>query len=514
MDNDNKIEKDELAVKTHSEVLLFLNDELEKLQQDSKKKSYNLEEEFAKTKKNKSPFVGILLAVCFLCVGGIAFVMNSVIVRHNQEIKVDLQNFDDLNLKTLLDSVSKVQANYDEAVKNKVAVQSEMETKFSQALSTKEDLLFVMESSRMTSREKELKRKELEKDYESQIRTIRESYEPQLAAIDSEIKTYSDQLAQFDTAKVESAREQEKALDAERQIQAIERQKIIDDYESKLSETRNSIVEIQKTNAENLRKSVNQLNQEHKLELAAYDPVINDELADSIIESVNQQAAEVFDSVSIKEKKNVTDDKFLEAIKDFQKLYDDYSYLDQKLAALPQKNSIVQYRKTSDSLVNEMGTVLVESNAAMVEDKKQLRNQISDYKNQISDYREEISGYKEQIEDFGNQLENEYTWFGDCLEGILAFANTNAVVLQVNDYDDTAVYVAKKARYLIPEDTGIGAEIRSQKSIRGRIYREVSEDPDDDDYFYFVPDRDRNGNRIEIDFETITPGTAIKLLSK
>ena len=93
------------------------------------------------------------------------------------------------------------------------------------------------------------------------------------------------------------------------------------------------------------------------------------------------------------------------------------------------------------------------------------------------------------------------------------FAKTNAVVLQVNAEDDIAIYVAKKARYLIPAEEGLGAEIRTDQTVKGRIYREVYEG-EEDDYFYFVPSLDKDGNPVEIDFSTILPGTAVKLLSK
>ena len=120
---------------------------------------------------------------------------------------------------------------------------------------------------------------------------------------------------------------------------------------------------------------------------------------------------------------------------------------------------------------------------------------------------------KEQIATAEKTLDDEYVWFGDCLEGILDFAKTNAVVLQVNAEDDIAIYVAKKARYLIPAEDGLGAEIRTEQTVKGRIYREVYEG-EEDDYFYFVPNTDKDGNPVEIDFSTILPGTAVKLLSK
>ena len=120
MDNDIKIKESKNQI--HKDVLLFLNKELEQIQQTSDNNAYNLEAEYEKTKKNKSPFTYIVLFICFFCVAGIALIMNAVISKQNENITVNLQEFDDLNLRTLLDTVSKVQNSYDQAVQEKTNV--------------------------------------------------------------------------------------------------------------------------------------------------------------------------------------------------------------------------------------------------------------------------------------------------------------------------------------------------------------------------------------------------------
>ena len=63
MDNDIKIKESKNQI--HKDVLLFLNKELEQIQQTSDNNTYNLEEEYGKTKNNKSPFTYIVLFICF-----------------------------------------------------------------------------------------------------------------------------------------------------------------------------------------------------------------------------------------------------------------------------------------------------------------------------------------------------------------------------------------------------------------------------------------------------------------
>ena len=55
MDNDNKITKiseEQKANQIHNEVMLFLGKELERIHQTSSEQTYNIENEYAKSKKN------------------------------------------------------------------------------------------------------------------------------------------------------------------------------------------------------------------------------------------------------------------------------------------------------------------------------------------------------------------------------------------------------------------------------------------------------------------------------
>ena len=143
MGNDNKINQND---QRHKVVLLFLNDELNRLQTVNSSNSYDLEKEYAKTKKNKSLFSTLLLAgsmvVVFLLAWGITAYINS----KNQEITVNLEEFEGLNVKNLLDSVSKVQANYDNAMKNRTNIISDRDIALKNAEEKRERELFLIDS--------------------------------------------------------------------------------------------------------------------------------------------------------------------------------------------------------------------------------------------------------------------------------------------------------------------------------------------------------------------------------
>lgn len=92
MDNDDKIKTGRVSKKSeeqesnqiHKEVMLFLGDELERIHKGTSDQSYNIEEEYAKSKKNHSPFSALMLLGCFLLVFAIAFFMTKKISSNNQ----------------------------------------------------------------------------------------------------------------------------------------------------------------------------------------------------------------------------------------------------------------------------------------------------------------------------------------------------------------------------------------------------------------------------------------------
>ena len=215
MDNDNKIEANELtSAQRHKDVLLFLNKELDNLQMHSGTAStYNLEKEYAKTKKNKSPFVFFMILACVLFTVGIAFILRYTINKQNQSIEINLEEFDSLNLKALLDSVTKVQDKYDNAVKKRDQAIAQMENEIKMAETKRDDDLFVLESVQLVDDTAFASRKRnIIAEYEEKVAAIKAQYEEKLVVLEADVEKYKKELASYDASKIESAKELEKAL--------------------------------------------------------------------------------------------------------------------------------------------------------------------------------------------------------------------------------------------------------------------------------------------------------------
>ena len=297
MDNDNKIEANELtSAQRHKDVLLFLNKELDNLQMHSGTAStYNLEKEYAKTKKNKSPFVFFMILACVLFTVGIAFILRYTINKQNQSIEINLEEFDSLNLKALLDSVTKVQDKYDNAVKKRDQAIAQMENEIKMAETKRDDDLFVLESVQLVDDTAFASRKrKIIAEYEEKVAAIKAQYEEKLVVLEADVEKYKKELASYDASKIESAKELEKAVSSERSVQEMERKRLVASYEERISQLEEEIKVYTSNNS--VRSAVKQVTSKYAKEIERLDPVIKDAQAKEIEKEYKFKLISAFDA--------------------------------------------------------------------------------------------------------------------------------------------------------------------------------------------------------------------------
>lgn len=497
MGNDNKITEEEKSNQIHKEVMLFLGKELERIHQTSSEQTYNIEKEYAKTRKNHSPFSALMLIGCFLVVLAIAFIITKTISSKNEDISVSVAAFDDLNLKNLLNTVGAAQTNYENAVKKRATIEGDMAVKLKTAEETRTNDLFVIESmTRLTNKKRAELEAEAEKKYKEALVAIHDEYEGQLVQADKEIQEYKSQLAEFDAAKVQAAQEKEKALDSERRVKELEQKKIRDQYELRISDLNQKLADTQKRSSEDMRRAVGSVSEQYQAEIALLDPRLNDSKANRIIAETKNSSAVDFNGASALNARGISSTQLTGAMNNYQKLYDDYKYLDKALVALPQKNSIPSYVAASRKLVNQMGAAFSNTAVSLYNENAELTGKINS-----------LSG---ELAESQKQIKLQQASYEVAYDNLLSLAKTNAVLVYATNYENMRVYIAEKARYLITEN-GADAEFKADKTIKGKIFRDQESE---EDSFYFVVGNDKNGNRFEVNFEAIVPGTPVKILSK
>ena len=494
MDNDIKIKK-ELS-QTHKDVMLFLNDELSLLQKENAISSYNLDEEYAKTKKNKSLFSFFILTGCLIVVLLVSWGLKKNIDTKNENITINLEEFDNLNLKGLLDSVFKVQGNYDNAIKEKSRIVSQKELELQDAQTKLDNELFLIDSLKLSSKKEIARRKtQAEDEYKKNVEEINLKYDEQIAAIEAEANEYKLQLAEYDTAKIESAKEQEKLLNSERQVQELERKKLIKEYEDRLSAVNADFTEYKETSNRRMKNSVTEVAKKYQAEIDALDPVIKNTEADKLISVYkNDTNALKFDSQNYLTQDLVSDELAASALEKGQEIYNKYELLNNVIASIPQKHSIPSYVAASKYYVNELSKGFADSTVQMYNEKVEI----------IQDFTNQVINLEKQVETEKQLNKNQETTYKGIIENFLLLNKWNAIVISAKSKDSIDVYVRSDAVESLFVDNKVEAEIT--KVVKGTITNNL------DGSFTFVPHKtDKNGDPIEFDLALVTNGAQVKL---
>jgi len=474
--------------------------------------------------------------------------MTTVITTKDKNITVEMNVFDDLNLKDLLDSVSKIQGNYDSAVNQRLTLINEKDANLKNAEAKREQDIFVIKSMKLPAKEEKSRISDIEEEYNLSLQTIQSNYEAKMTVIEASIKEYEAQLAEYDSTKVQAAQEQERLLNSERRVQELERRKLTQQYESQIADLEKTIEELRSENSESVFKSVSSVSSKYQKEIDGLDPKISDKKADFIVSDFRNNKFLDFSSEAAIA--SSSDAIVTSAFEDYQTAYDNYIYLYSIISSIPQKNTIPLFVATSKNLVNKMGETFSQATLALEEDKLSLTGQVNnleaevdnletdvdkltdDYNsltdeyNLLSDqYSKMEEQYKLEIEEAQAKFEEEKVLlqkdleeqtqlqkaqklaFENCLSGIITSAKAQAAVISAAEKDDIRIFVLPEVAATIPA-TGANAEIKAGKSIKGSIVKAS------DEYFKFIPAKDKNGNTIDFDFSTVKQGLIVKLSIK
>ena len=521
MDNDNKIKASgknmQNSDQRHKEVLLFLNDELNRLQTVNSSNSYDLEKEYAKTKKNKSLFVFLLLAISILVVFLASWIITAGINKQNEEITVNLQECEGLNVKNLLDSVSKVQANYDTAMKNKMNIISDRDIAINKAEEKRDSDIFLIDSLNLDKADADKRKATVMEEYENALALIAQVYDPQLVLADNELAEYKKQLDEYDTAKLEAARKQEQALDSERRVHQLEMDKLAKDYEKRIAEIQDSFANERKNNAEQIRNAVTEVSQKYISEIALLDPDLRNDKMKYLVDLLAALDSEEFDAEAFARDNGIEDETLVRGLTEFQGRYVQYNSVREPMEAIPYKNTMPSYLKTTKNLVETMGKVFEDTALKVNEEKQELNGKINGLNQEISGLNKQIEKIKSDNEAEKARLKAQFTEekaalaqdYTGIYDGMLASVKATAVVISAHSKDKIRIYVMESQRGHITEN-GVGAEIKALKSVKG-VIKPIADEPG---FYLFESALDKNGNPVDFDFSLISAGQIVKVSAK
>ncbi len=411
MDNDNKISNMNLPVELVSDdqirkdINLFLPEEMRPVHAQPPK-TYDIETEYAKTKNNKSHYILFLMLATIFVGVLITFCVSKYVEHQNESIAVNIDVFEDLNLRNLLDTASQTQASYDAALKEMSELEATLKYELSQAEQKRDADLHTLKSMNLDSRSEINKRTaSIETEYSNKVTALHEEYDVKISTQQSLVDQYKEQLAEYDSAKIEQAQ----IIDSTKQLYEIEKSQMNEAHQKEIEAMRRQIEEEQKAAMDRQMKAVTEVTEKYTKEIDGLDPVIKGK--DLILERAKRLEGNNSYTTSsfTKELSSQASAEYKKSLDDAEKGYSNFTDAKKIVAAIPQKHSIPSFVNAMSQYAYNIGTVLTKASVTEVNRFSVIvdncRATIADLSIQLTDCRNEIASLNTKIDGLNTEIE-------------------------------------------------------------------------------------------------------------
>jgi hypothetical protein len=235
MDDDHKIAPKPEAVR--KEVRLFLEEAIDSLK-NVPPSVYDVDEEYAKNRKNHSWSVIFIVGGVLIVIGLGLWLAAGIISKQMREVSVEIETFDDLNLRTLLDIASRVESAFNKAMAEQTSLEGLMRTELATLAFNAENERLVIADLTLPPGEANTRLAAINRRLARDENAVRQRYAASINELEAEIEGYRKQLSVFDQTRTEAAQNQQKAINAERMHFARERNRLQSFYENIIAELR------------------------------------------------------------------------------------------------------------------------------------------------------------------------------------------------------------------------------------------------------------------------------------
>ncbi|WP_407426947.1 hypothetical protein [Treponema sp.] len=438
MDNANEVN----SVLTHKEVSLFLGDEL-KNQKKEEVITYDLVKEYEKTQKNRKPLVWVLFAVCFFGVAAGTFTTIGLVSRSNHKIAINIDSFDDLNLRSLLNSVGRTQNLYEDALKTKTTLEQNLQDELNQAEQKRESDLFTLQSVATVSSKEAIARKKtlIETEYSQTVQSLNNSYAVKIAGAEENIKKYRLQVESYDSAQLSVAKEAESSIDSTKQLHDIEMKNQSERYERKIKELRLQLIEQQRKAAEEQRKAVEEVRSIYQAKIDLLDPKAREQ---------SHEQDKIIDDTGIKNKTAAS--ALWSSVEKLE--FDESSYLAK--SSNPSELFSNSLRKTQRALL-ELRTIAFRFKPIPME------NSIKDYVPAMIHQSYQVA---DELAETAAKLQGDLTAFEFLAEQSLLGGN-DGLILNTASAPEYSVYIAEISRAKLTENTFVQIISNGRQAAEG-----------------------------------------------
>lgn len=232
--------------------MLFLRQIIDEFQE--RQAQYSLEEEFAKTKQNRTLLVPLSVLGIVLLFVGVMVGVTWYIQQSSQDIRISIEEFEDVNLREILDGAARIQNQLDNARRRLQSTISERDSAIESVREEAQRRINILNNEELSQAQRGARIRSIESEAEAEIGTIREEYAAEIERIEGRIAGLEDEMAQYDSRQLELAREQEEILNNQQRVFELQMEELRQEYEERIqnltSNYENRIAELEQYQAD------------------------------------------------------------------------------------------------------------------------------------------------------------------------------------------------------------------------------------------------------------------------
>ena len=150
--------------------LVFLREIVDEFKRGQQQ--YDAQEEFARTRKNRSPFVPLTILGLIIVFGGVSFFVTRMIQEQSRSIEINIQDFQDVNLREILDQAERLQNELDQVQRRLDETIRERDNAVQQIERNRDRELNLLQEANITASQRDARAEELRTQAEQDIAEI------------------------------------------------------------------------------------------------------------------------------------------------------------------------------------------------------------------------------------------------------------------------------------------------------------------------------------------------------
>ncbi len=229
MDNDYQVGREVARVKE-----LFLTETFGSQVQPPK--LYSVEDEFAKTRKNRNPVVTLTIFGFVVVFVAVAAVTTLLIQRTSQQVDFDINEFQDINLTEILDVQKRNENALETALRELAELEREQARQIREIRSDISGKIEIVNNEDLPVDVRRTRTIDLRNEEAARIAAVEREFGPKIAAKREEIETIQARIDEYDARLIEEARRTEKRLNNQQRLFEIQTQELRDYYETRISD--------------------------------------------------------------------------------------------------------------------------------------------------------------------------------------------------------------------------------------------------------------------------------------